>query len=354
MINAIKFWGGGEQWYWQVATGLRDRGHAVTIAGRRDGVFLERFDNSGIPTLPLRMQSDYGPGDVLTLRRWLKSHSPVAVICNLTRDVRLVGLAASGLPGVRIIWAMGSILIRNRWRDRSLVSRSVDRIVVPSESLAAELRGLGYILPSIISVVPIGLDLDLWGAIPPRHSTNGEDGGSPIAGVFGRLEARKGHRFLLDAWTGVCSRYPQAVLWIVGTGSEETVLHEQARALGLEDRIRFWGFQSDVRTILTKVDLVVQPSLYEPFGIILLEAMACGRPIVCTTAGGMPEVVDKACARLVPPGDPQALESEIIRVLGDRERSSAMGEAGRRRVEEQFGLPLMLDRVESVIAQVMR
>lgn len=352
MVNSIKFWGGGEQWFLQVAMGLRARGWEVAVAGRQGGEFLTRVAEAGIPTLPAAMRSDFGIGDILSMRRWIKSRASVLVLCNLTRDVRLTTLATLGIRDVRVLWIMGSILIRERRRDRFWVRRRVDRIVVPSRALAAELTALSYMTPDLVTVVPIGLDLDRWPQPTMLPSSASSSTQVPIVGAFGRLEPRKGQEFLLQAWPDVLSRFPSAQLWIVGTGSDEARLRSIASTLGIEASVKLWGFRRDVREILESVSVVVQPSLYEPFGIALLEAMASGKPVVCTTAGGMPEVVTRECACLVPPGDTASLAEAIMEILADTELQRRMGEAGRNHVEENFSLPRMIDRVESVIQEL--
>jgi glycosyltransferase involved in cell wall biosynthesis len=349
-VNSIKFWGGGEQWFLQAAKALAQRGYEVCIAGRRDGVFLERIRAEGLPTLPLEMSSDFSLADYRQLRRWLGGHQNVRILCNLTRDVRLAGPASRGLPKRRILWIMGSILLRSRWRDRFWTRRYVNRFVVPSQALARELMALDFIDQHQVEVLPIGLDLAKWAesevsVSPPPLP----DIGCPIVGVFGRLEKRKGHDVLLSAWSSVVERVPNARLWVAGTGAEQDRLQALARSFG--DRVRFWGHVADIPPLMSAVDLVVQPSLYEPFGITLLEAMACAKPIVCTDVGGMPEVVDQSCAVIVPPHDPEALGDAVAALLADEARRNQMGEAGRQRVETQFSLDVMIDQLESLLQE---
>lgn len=350
-VNSVKFWGGGEQWFLQSAAALRDRGHEVHVAGRRGGVFLARNSDAGLPTLGLRLQSDASVLDVLRIRRWLLQHRPACVLCNFPRDIRIAGTAARSVPGTTVIWVMGVNLLRDRWRDRFWIRHCVDRLVVPSVFLANELKALPYISPTQIEVLPIGLDQTRWlrpGAADvqsARQSLKVPDG--PIVGIFARLDPRKGHEHLLAAWPNIVRVVPSAHLWIVGSGPEEERLRALADSHG--DRIRFWGFVPDVRTLMSAVDLVVQPSLYEAFGITLLEAMASCRPIVCTAVGGMGEVVDGKCAVIVPPSNPESLGKAIVELLKDPGRSERMGTSGRQRFEARFTLNRMIDRLEAIV-----
>jgi glycogen(starch) synthase len=240
---------------------------------------------------------------------------------------------------------MGMNLLRDRRRDRFWTRHCVDLFVVPSRSLAGELQSLGYIDPERINVLPIGLDLKLW----PRPAGGDVHSGPrrQTVAVFARLITGKGHETLLTAWPLVRKAVPSATLWICGTGNDEGRLRELAASLG--DEVEFRGFVRDVRSVMAAVDIVVQPSLREPFGIVLLEAMALCKPIVCAKVGGMVEVVDDQCAVVVPPSDPEALAHALIDLLDNPARAARMGEAGRSRLEEIFTLDRMIDQLETLI-----
>ena len=350
-VNSIKFWGGGEQWFLQTAETLASRGYDVCVAGRRHGIFMERIRAVGLNTLPLRMASDFSLPDYFKLRHWLMAHPNARVLCNLSRDIRIAGAATRSCQSAKVFWIMGSILVRNRWRDRFWMRRFVDQIVVPSHALAGELGSLGFIAAEKITVLPIGLDLRKWNS-DVRETPAGLDPVErgetrPTVGVFGRLETRKGHAVLLKAWTQIREVVPDVRLWIVGAGREEAALKQLAQPIG--DSVRFWGHQSDIRPIMQLVDVVVQPSLYEPFGITLIEAMATAKPIVCTNVGGIPEVVDEHTAEIVPPHDPESLARAVTGLLTEAERARAMGAAGRQRAAQHFSLELMINRFESLI-----
>jgi glycosyltransferase involved in cell wall biosynthesis len=106
---------------------------------------------------------------------------------------------------------------------------------------------------------------------------------------------------------------------------------------------------------MESLDILVQPSLRETFGRVLIEAMASRKPAVVTRVGGMPEiVVNGETGLVVPPENPPALAAAVVSLLQDRARSQAMGEAGRRRVEEHFTLPERIRRLESIYSDVIR
>lgn len=121
------------------------------------------------------------------------------------------------------------------------------------------------------------------------------------------------------------------------------------REHGLADAIILAGFSSRIEEVMRDIDLLVLPSLWEGFGIVLIEAMAAGKPCVTTQVSSMPEIViDGETGRVVPVRDSEALGAALIEVLSDPARAAAWGAAGRRRVEQHFTLERMIDQLESL------
>lgn len=344
-VDTLKFWGGGEQIFIQCARGLMMRGYDVAVAAREDAPLWVRAEQFELSVVSLRGRSDVSLRDAICLRQWLRAHHGARIFCATTRDVKLIRLATLGQRfGATVIWMMGSLVLRQRRRDRALAIRATDQFIVPSHALKRELESLGYIKSGSITVIPNGLDLDAW--TKPDPMTQHDNQERPIVGVFSRLDRRKGIDVLLEAWPAVLKKHPTAQLWIVGTGPEEATLMTQAEPL--RESVTFHGYTESVRDLMLKVDVVVQPSRYEPFGVVLLEAMACAKPVVCTAVGGMVEFVDESCGIVVSPESPSELAAAISRILSDPDRAAQLGAHGRQQVEEQYSLRSMVDRLERV------
>jgi glycosyltransferase involved in cell wall biosynthesis len=150
----------------------------------------------------------------------------------------------------------------------------------------------------------------------------------------GRLAPQKGVSTLVSAWPEVAARRPKAWLCVVGDGPDREALHRSAAGM---PRIAWAGWRSDVRACMAAADVVAVPSAYEPFGIVLLEAMAQAKPVVASRVGGITEILrDGVTGEAVPPGDPAALAASLAGLLGDPARARALGAAGRRRLETVF------------------
>ncbi len=130
---------------------------------------------------------------------------------------------------------------------------------------------------------------------------------------------------------------PGAVCAIVGNGSEMELLKGLVAELTLDGVVKIVGFKEDAHSWIHASDVFVLPSLAEPFGLVLLEAMALGRPVIATNAGGPKEiVVDGQTGLLVPPRNPELLATAMVRILSDEQERTAMGQNARKRYLEHF------------------
>ncbi len=219
------------------------------------------------------------------------------------------------------------------------IAAEVERIVATASHERFLLAAMG-IPPSLVSVVPCGVDLERFqpdGPVAPR-------GGRRRILAVGRLVERKGVRDVVEALAGV----PGAELVVAG-GPDRSELEAdpEARALlaraarcGVADRLDLRGRVSrdELPALVRSADVVVAVPWYEPFGIVPLEAMACGRPVIGSAVGGLLDtIVDGVTGRHVPPRDPAALASVLRELLADAALLRRLGDAGLRRARARFG-----------------
>lgn len=178
-----------------------------------------------------------------------------------------------------------------------------------------------------------GAPLDEFAPVPRERGVRvrrelGLPEDAPLFGTIGRLNAQKGHRFLIDAAAIVLARRPEARVLVAGDGDLMDELRGQAARLSLSDRVVFAGHRSDVPDLLGALDVFCLSSLYEGTPLALFEAMAAGKPIVSTAVDGCREVLeDGATALLVPASDAQALAAAIERLLADADLRRRLAQA---------------------------
>ena len=254
-----------------------------------------------------------------------------------------------GLPDLR--WYRWNVR-RERWQAR-LAHALVTHSDAHRRVMAAETR----IPAERIRLIPLGIEAAPDFVRPPRPA------GPPTVVYLGRLEHRKGTMDLLDAIPRVLSVVPDARFVLIGgdrphaPGGQTHAGYVAGLPATVRERVTLTGPlpAAEVDRRLQTADLFVAPSRYESFGLIFLEAMRWGTPVVGTTAGGIPEVVeDGVSGVLVRPGMAGELAAAIIDLLRDPGRRAALGAAGRRRVQSEFTLERMARRVADLYREVVR
>jgi glycosyltransferase involved in cell wall biosynthesis len=200
-----------------------------------------------------------------------------------------------------------------------------------------------------------GIDLGHVDAAPSAdlHADLWLPHGSPIVGNVAALVPHKGQRHLIEAAAIVVTRVPDARFVIAGEGELRPVLERQIKEHHLEKHVFLAGFRPDILSVHKGFDIFVMSSVTEGLGTSLLDAMACGKPIVATTAGGMPEVVeDGATGLLVPPRDHQAMAAAIVKLLTSPDLPARMGAAGLARVRARFSVERMVQDTLEIYRRV--
>jgi glycosyltransferase involved in cell wall biosynthesis len=186
----------------------------------------------------------------------------------------------------------------------------------------------------------------------PRHKS--------AVGLIGRISPWKGQHIFIRAAAVVHRDFPDARFFVIGAAlfGEDQYDQEIRRLpgqLGIENIVEFAGFRKDVNRAMSELDLVVHASTKgEPFGQVILEAMAAGKPVVATNGGGVPEIVeDGRTGILVPMGDAEALAHAICRILSDPAEARALGDRARKRAADHFTLEKTARGVEAVYAAML-
>lgn len=342
-------WGGSQAMAAVLARGLRSRGHRVVLFCRK-GSELERRLGGELPCEPVLGGFDASPLALARCLAALRRHRPDVVVTNTVKGPRVTGLAAR-LLGVPVVFRQEMDLgYKRALRYRFFYGAVPQRHVVNSRATLRTLTGSVDWLPAErVAVIPNGIDPAPFEQAQP--AALGLPPGVIAVGFLGRFEPRKGVRELAAAWPAVAAAVPHAHLVIAGSGELEP---EMRAALRDAPRVHWLGFRADVPAVLKALDVLVVPSHYEGFGLVLVEAMAAGTALVATDASSIPEIVRHGeHALLVPPRDAGALAAAVIRLAGDAALRAQLVEAGRRRVREHYTLEPMLERHEALLQSVV-
>ena len=244
--------------------------------------------------------------------------------------------------------------------DARLVVHLHGRIQKPSNAAVA-VRGADVIIAAsraIAREIPNLKPIVVHAGVESRKEFSALDTAPRTATVVGaacRLIALKGLLDLVRAVAWLSPEFPTLRLEIAGTGSQREDLEREVGRLGLTGRVRFLGWQRDLGPIFRGWDIFAMPSLEEGFGVAALEAMAEGLPVVATSVGGLPEVVeDGQTGYLVPPSDVATLSERLRLLILDPKRRRAMGAAGRERARNHFSVDRMVAEIAAIYDSLVR
>jgi len=190
------------------------------------------------------------------------------------------------------------------------------------------------VIPNAVATRDFAIPEDEVTAFRAQHTPDGER----MVLFAGRLEYEKGVQTVLHALERVVDAVGPVVFYVAGVGTYSDELHRQVEDLGLEDVVRFTGFleDHDLRLHYAAADVAVAPSIYEPFGLVAVEAMACGTPVVVGDTGGLREIVSDGHGLSFPPQDADELADRLIAVLTDHDLAQDLVDKGRRRIAQRY------------------
>ncbi|MCH9025410.1 MAG: glycosyltransferase family 4 protein [candidate division Zixibacteria bacterium] len=293
-------YGGMEEWIRLVGAGLHQNGHNIYLAGRGKSKFLERVsaDNPEIKQIPLNISGDFNPATIAKIYSEIKSKQIDIIVVNFNKDLRLGGLAAKLEKDCKVIWSVGLDITKNSLVHKVLTPKLVDGVIVPSQSLKDQITRFGYITSDQVEVIPIGipeanLSFDNRTAREKVLEKFGLNEKAFICVTSGRFVDQKGHRYLIEAAPKIIEKCPEIVFLFLGDGQLKSELQTMIREQNLEKYFVLAGMldTNNVAEILPGCDLMIHPSIEEPFGIAILEGMRAELAVVASRVGGIPEVV---------------------------------------------------------------
>ncbi|MGH8015739.1 MAG: glycosyltransferase, partial [Candidatus Zixiibacteriota bacterium] len=266
-------YGGMEEWIRLVATGLNARGHQITICGRKNSQFLKRLavDDIRLELVGLDISGDFNPLTIASIKRIIEQRNVETVIVNFNKDIRLGGIAAKLADEVTVIWSVGLNITKDNLAHKILTPRLIHGVIVPSQALKNQITSLGHIRPEIVKVIPIGITKL---AMPVSKEKARESlskkfslrADSTICVTCGRFVEQKGHKFLIDAASEIVTRHPHVVFLLLGDGPLRRKLEKRIADLKIENYFIFAGMVENVSALLPGCDLMIHPSIEEPFG----------------------------------------------------------------------------------------
>jgi len=348
---------GGEVHLTALAAALRARGHEVWGVVRPRSELARRLAEAGVPVLTLPLVHWYEPVGTLRLRAWLGRRGIDVLHSHVPRDWYTAAVATLGTGVVNVgtrhhLRPVGAVPVKRPFLGRFAAMTAV------SEAVRAELLRGGVLPATRVMTVPNGVAAPAApGDRAAARRALGLAADVPVVGFVGRLDPDKGPDVLLEAAARLRVRHTRLQVAVVGGDGDRRYgcrLRARAARPDLAGAVRWLGYRSDAAVLCRAFDVLAAPSPAEPFGLVLLEAMAQGVPVVAAGGGGVPEIVrDGTDGLLVPPGDPAALAAALARVLDDPDLASRLAAAGPRRVRDAFPLARTAALTEAVYRRAL-
>ena len=378
-IRLLKFltvfaFGGTERQVANLACALnRERFDLRVGCLRRAGQFLAPFEERGVPIdeYPVRrFASRRGAIEELRLARYI-AREQIAIVHSYNFYSNVFAVPAAWLAGAPVIIAsirdQGAHSTSRQLFAQRQVCRLADCVLVNAESIRRWLVADGYDAAKI-RVIPNGIDTARFTAATPASTIRAEFGipaEAPIVAMLSRLTPNKGVDDMIDAAALVLQRHPAMRLLIVGAGpgsyqpaAEDDPfvagLKQRVRDLGLNDRIIFTGYRSDIPSLLAQVQISVLPSLIEGLSNSVLESMAAGCAVVSTNVGGVGEAVTNGeSGLLVPPSDVQSLAGALMHLLDHPAEGRRLGHRAQKTILERYSIERMVSATERLYTDLL-
>lgn len=326
---------------------LRSQGHQVALAcdfQQFQEELADHTDRMFQVKIPRKIQPVQDFRALAQLLRVIRLYRPQILHSHTSKAGFLARLAGrlSNVPlVVHTIHELPQNATRSRlkkalyWAMEKLAAGWCDHLITVSKVNQHQILGERICRPEKLSLIPGGLALDNYRARGPAPWNLPSD--AVVMGMAGRLEAAKGHADLLQAMARLAERNPRLHLVIMGSGHLREQLERQRDELGLKERVHFLGWVEDLISAMAALDLFVLSSHYEGLGVVLLEALALGRPVVSTRVGGTQDIIEDGVTGLFAPAhDPVGLAETIQRMLDDPALANRLAEAGQARVRRDY------------------
>ena len=362
-VSSARSFGGGERHLADLSNALAQRGHDVYAAlAPSSPLFTELSDlpSQNIESVPLRNALDLRAA--LKLARMAREHRAEIIHAHLARDYPLAALAVKKSKGARLVLTRHLEYPLNRLHMMTL--SSVSRVIAVSKAVERALRAQKIFAARKIRLVSNGIDVERFESVGREFDREAYRRSLPtrarlLVGITGELREHKGQEDLVRAAALIKREFVDVDFLIVGDDASpdkryRAHLERLIKELGLEGRVHLLGWLADVAPFLHAIDLFVSSSRIEPFGLAIVEAMACGAAVVATATGGAQEIIENGVTgKLVPVNNSEALAEALRTLLKDRHERARLSERARMAARERFSLERMVDATEKVYMEAL-
>lgn len=361
-INSAKNWGGGEVYTINLCQKLISKGYRVTLACRPNSAIKRKALESGIPILELPLVGAVDFQSSFKLSRFCKENKINIVHVHLARDYWIARYLKILFPSVYLIFTRHLLKPIKSSVFHKWLFRKVDKVIAVSDAVKESLLMQNLLPRKRIITIYNGINVNLFATAPSGSIRKefGFDNNLKLIGMVGQIAPHKGNDLFIKSASLVSEHYPNVKFLLVGDDFQDGKYIEELRQMSInsyiEDKVFFLGQRTDVPEIMKDLDIFVLASKYESFGLVLVEAMATGVPVVSTNAGGAVKeiIINDKTGVIVNDNQPVTLANAIMRLLNDEKLAGILAKAGQDRAFKQFDLDRMVEEIIDVYNMVLK
>lgn len=344
-INSMNFWRGGEAHVFMLCQQLMLAGISVVLACRDKSAINQKARAANIPVLTLPLRNALDIKSARAIANYCRDNSIDIIHAHTGRDYWLANLAKLFNPKVKVIITRHRLGPFKNTPLHRWAYKKVDRVIAVSQAVKNAIT----VFPSEkITVIYNGIETEKFLAAPAGtlRKELGLSATTRIVGMVGRVHPVKGHATFLRSIPEILAANPDTAFIIAGGGDISTLQ-------GMNGEVHFLGARSNIPEIMKDLNVLVMASQREAFGLVTVEAMAAGTPVVATNTGGTVEIItDGETGLLFPPGDPIKLAQAVIKVLTDDKLAERLKQGGLS-AAKRYNIRNMLTSTCSIYHEVL-
>jgi glycosyltransferase involved in cell wall biosynthesis len=349
-INTERGWRGGERQTLWLAEELARAGHRSLLVVRPGQPLAERAGEAGLEIIPSTPGSELDLAAARWIRRAILANGVDIVHAHTAHAVALAAMASRRTPARMIVTRRTVFRLRSnpftRWKYR----RAAAMIAISERVKTALVEG--GMSEAAIEVIPSGVPLGRV-VVPASRAELGVPDDAPLVVMVGALAREKDPVTFVHAVAAAHARAGTLRALLVGDGPLRGVVESEVERLGISGVLRLTGHRTDADAIIAAADILALSSVEEGLGSVLLDAMAFGKPVVATDAGGIPEAVAHGVTGLlVPAGDASAMGNAIVRIASDRELAARLSSGARERAP-RYSMDEVMTRTLALYERVL-
>lgn len=344
-LNSMNIWRGGEVYVFLLCQKMRSAGEPVVLVCRPGSPIDRKAREADIPVINLPLRNTLDLKSAWAIADYCRKNSIDIIHAHNGRDYWLAGWAKFFNPNLRIVITRHILApFKNKSFHRWLYKK-VDKVIAVSQAVQ---KGITVFPPEKITVVYNGIETEKFAAAAAGSLRQelGLSQTTKIVGMVGRINPSKGHLTFFQSIPAIRAAHPDTVFVVVGSG-------DNSQFKSLAGETVFLGQRGNIPEIMKDLDVFVMASSNEPFGLVTLEAMSAGAPVVAANSGGSAElVIDGETGLLFSPGDPAELAQAVVRVLTDPKLAEKLKKSGQSRASK-YTVETMLANTRTIYREAL-